>query len=901
MNGNGVNDIRAAFLEYFGRHAHEVIASAPLVPRNDPTLMFTNAGMVPFKNVFTGQERRPYNRAASSQKCVRAGGKHNDLDNVGYTARHHTFFEMLGNFSFGDYFKAEAIELAWTLITKIFDLSIEHLLVTVYHDDDEAFALWKRIAGLPDSKIIRIATADNFWSMGETGPCGPCSEIFFDQGETLAGGPPGSPEEDGDRFLEFWNLVFMQDEQVAKDERRPLPRPSIDTGMGLERIAALLQGVHSNYEIDLFRTLIGAVADATSTDPRGPLGVSHRVIADHLRSCAFLVADGVLPANEGRGYVLRRIMRRAMRHAQMLGAREPLLWRLVPVLVREMGQAYPELGRAEALITETLKLEEARFRITLARGLAILDDEAKVLPARGTLSGDIAFKLYDTYGFPLDLTQDALRARDLDVDLVGFDTAMARQKADARKAWTGSGEASTEAHWFALRDTTGPTDFLGYATERVEAKVLAVIAGDVDVSAAATGDRVSLILNQTPFYGESGGQVGDTGLMLGTAAGEPIRFVVTNTQKKLGDLFVHEGVVEAGTLAVGDVLDCIVDHTRRGAIRANHSATHLLHEALRMTLGDHVAQKGSLVAPDRLRFDFSHQKPIGPVELAQIEDIANQVVLDNTPVITRQMPVDDAMKSGARALFGEKYGDEVRVVSMGLPRGGLSGEELDPHGPAFSVELCGGTHVARTGDIGLISITSESAVAAGVRRLEAKTAAAARHHLNAKAANLGALAALLKSPEDEAAKRLAALIDQRRKLERDLSETRKKLAMAGDGEGAAPPVTEIGGVRFLGRAISGVEMKDLKALADEAKQSIGSGIVAIVGVGEDGKAGVVVGVTPDLTARFDAVALVRAAATELGGKGGGGRRDMAQAGGPNGGASQNAINAVGALLTREAA
>ena len=897
MNGNGVNEIRAAFLDYFGRQSHEVVASAPLVPRNDPTLMFTNAGMVPFKDVFTGRERRPYVRAASSQKCVRAGGKHNDLDNVGYTARHHTFFEMLGNFSFGDYFKAEAIEFAWTLITRTFALPVERLLVTVYHDDDDAFELWRKIAGLPDSRIIRIATADNFWSMGETGPCGPCSEIFFDQGEALAGGPPGSPDEDGDRYLEFWNLVFMQYEQVTKSERHTLPRPSIDTGMGLERIAALLQGVHSNYDIDLFRILIGAIADATSTDPRGPLCASHRVIADHLRSCAFLVADGVLPGNEGRGYVLRRIMRRAMRHAQMLGAAEPLLWRLVPTLVREMGQAFPELVRASALITETLKLEETRFRTTLARGLAILDEETRMLPDKGTLSGDVAFKLYDTYGFPLDLTQDALRAKRLGVDLAGFDAAMSRQKADARRAWTGSGDASTETHWFALRDAVGPTEFLGYATERVEAKVVALLKEGVGVDAAPAGDKVAIILNQTPFYGESGGQVGDTGTMTGGTPDALVQVAVVNTQKKLGDVFVHDGLVESGTLAVGATVDCAVDHRRRGTIRANHSATHLLHEALRTTLGDHVAQKGSLVAPDRLRFDFSHQKPIGPAELAAIEEIANRAVLDNTPVVTRQMAVDDAMKSGARALFGEKYGDEVRVVSMGLAQGeeDMRGHE-DSEGPAFSVELCGGTHVARTGDIGLITIVGESAVASGVRRIEAKTGSAARQYLNAKAANLGELAGLLKAPEDEAGKRLGALIDERRKLERELSEARKKLAMAEDAGAAGSAVMDIGGIRFIGKAVSGVEMKDLKALADEAKVTIGSGVVAIVGIAGDGKAGVVVGVTPDLTARFDAVALVRAAATELGGKGGGGRRDMAQAGGPNGGASQNAIDAVGALL-----
>ena len=895
MIGNGVNEIRAAFLDYFRRNGHEIVPSAPLVPRNDPSLMFTNAGMVPFKNVFTGHEKRPYLRATSSQKCVRAGGKHNDLDNVGYTARHHTFFEMLGNFSFGDYFKADAIELAWTLITKVLDLPSDRLLVTVYHDDDEAFGLWKAIAGLPESKIIRIATTDNFWSMGETGPCGPCSEIFYDQGEALWGGPPGSREEDGDRFLEFWNLVFMQYEQVSANDRRALPRPSIDTGMGLERTAALLQGVTSNYDIDLFRALIDAVADLTSTDPRGPLKASHRVIADHLRSCAFLVADGVLPGNEGRGYVLRRIMRRAMRHAQILGAADPLLWRLVPALSREMGQAFPELLRAEALITETLKLEETRFRTTLSRGLAILDEETKALPARGTLSGAVAFKLYDTYGFPLDLTQDALRARDLDVDLAGFEAQMARQKMEARASWSGSGDATSETRWFAVRDAVGATEFLGYAAERVEAKVVGLFVDGASVEAADTGAAVAVILNQTPFYGESGGQVGDTGVMLADGT----RLVVTGTQKKVGDLFVHEVTVEAGQVRVGMTLDCVVDHARRAAIRANHSATHLLHEALRLTLGDHVAQKGSLVAPDRLRFDFAHQKPIPAADLSLVEDLANGAVLGNTPVVTRLMAVEAAINSGARALFGEKYGDEVRVVSMGRSPG-AHGEE-DPHGPAFSVELCGGTHVARTGDIGLITIIGESAVAAGVRRLEAKTGEAARHHLNAKAARLDNVANLLKAPDEDAAERLATLIADRRKLERELAEARRKLAMVGDGRADAPVATEVGGVKFLGKAVTGVEMKDLKALADEAKQSLGSGVVVIIGVAADGKAGVVVAVTPDLTARFDAVALVRLAAEQLGGKGGGGRRDMAQAGGPDGPAAEKAIAAVSAALLQKAA
>ena len=874
---SGVNEIRSTFLDFFTRNGHEVVSSSPLVPRNDPTLMFTNAGMVQFKNVFTGVEKRPYTRAASSQKCVRAGGKHNDLDNVGYTARHHTFFEMLGNFSFGDYFKADAIELAWKLITKEFGLTKNRMLVTVYHDDDEAFGLWKKIAGFDDSRIIRIATSDNFWSMGDTGPCGPCSEIFYDQGEALAGGPPGSPDEDGDRFLEFWNLVFMQYEQIAPGERIALPRPSIDTGMGLERIAALMQGVHSNYDIDLFRALIRAVADATGVEPTGPQQASHRIIADHLRASAFLVADGVLPSNEGRGYVLRRIMRRAMRHAQLLGAREPLMWRLVPALVREMGQAYPELVRAEQLISETLRLEETRFRTTLARGLSILDEETAGLAAGDKLAGETAFKLYDTYGFPLDLTQEALRARSIGVDTDAFQAAMERQRAEARQAWAGSGEAATETIWFAVRERIGATEFLGYDSEKAEGVVAALLRDGAETDNLRAGEKGLVVLNQTPFYAESGGQVGDVGVM----AAPGVRFNVTNTLKKVGDLHVHEGVVVEGELTPGLALELTVDGERRGGVRANHSATHLLHEALRLVLGDHVAQKGSLVARDRLRFDFTHPKPVEPAQLAEIEDIANRIILENATVGTRLMGVDDAIKSGARALFGEKYGDEVRVVSMGL--GDNAG--------SYSVELCGGTHVARTGDIGLVTIISESAVASGVRRIEAKTGAAARHHLNAEARKLRDVAALLKSSADDAPDRLAALIEDRRKLERELTDARKKLAMGGGGA-EAPTAQDVGGVKVFTRSVTGVEMKDLKSLADEAKQALGSGVAVIVGVSDDGKAGAVVGVTADLTARYNAVDLVRVASEKLGGKGGGGRPDMAQAGGPDGGAADAAIAAV---------
>ena len=878
---SGVNEIRSTFLDYFKGQGHEVVPSSPLVPRNDPTLMFANSGMVQFKNVFTGQEKRPYVRATTAQKCVRAGGKHNDLDNVGYTARHHTFFEMLGNFSFGDYFKEQAINHAWTLVTREFGLPKEKLTVTVYSEDDEAHGLWKKIAGLPESRIIRISTSDNFWRMGDTGPCGPCSEIFYDHGDHIPGGPPGSPDEDGDRFIEIWNLVFMQYEEAAGGIRTNLPRPSIDTGMGLERIAAVLQGTHDNYSIDLFAALIRAVADLTNVPSDGPMAASHRVIADHLRCSAFLIADGVLPSNEGRGYVLRRIMRRGMRHAQLLGAKDPLLHKLVPVLTREMGRAYPELVRAEALITETLKLEETRFRTTLARGLSILDQESQGLGSGDKLRGDVAFTLYDTYGFPLDLTQDALRARGVGVDVEGFDAAMQQQKAKARAAWAGTGEAATEKLWFPLRERIGATEFLGYDTESAEGVVTALVRDNAEVEVLKAGESGLVVLNQTPFYGESGGQVGDTG----TISGPGFSAEVSDVQKKLGEVFAHAVKVTSGEIKLGAPAELTVDHARRTAIRANHSATHLLHEALRLVLGDHVAQKGSLVSADRLRFDFSHPKPISEEELARVEELANAIVLRNEPVTTRLMSVDEAIASGARALFGEKYGDEVRVVSMGT----------NEDGRAYSVELCGGTHAARTGDIGLVSVTGEGAVAAGVRRLEAMTGAGARRQLNADSRRLRDLAGLLKVPAGEAEARLSALIEERRKLERELTEARKKLAMGGGGE-AQDPAREVAGTKLLARAVTGVEMKDLKSLVDEAKTKLGSGVVAIVGVAEDGKAGVVVGVTPDLTERFDAVALVRSASEALGGKGGGGRRDMAQAGGPDGAQAQAALEAVAAAM-----
>ncbi|MCJ2034357.1 alanine--tRNA ligase [Methylobacterium sp. J-068] len=885
---SGVNEIRSTFLDYFAAAGHEVVPSSSLVPRNDPTLMFTNAGMVQFKNVFTGVEKRPYDRATTAQKCVRAGGKHNDLDNVGYTARHHTFFEMLGNFSFGDYFKPRAIELAWNLITKEFGLSKDRLLVTVYADDDEAAGLWRKIAGFSDDRIIRIGTSDNFWQMGDTGPCGPCSEIFIDQGPALRGGPPGSPDEDGDRFLEFWNLVFMQYEQIEPGNRLALPRPSIDTGLGLERMAAILQGVNSNYETDLFRALIDAVSHAVGRPPEPGNVASYRVIADHLRAASFLVADGVLPGNEGRGYVLRRIMRRAMRHAELLGSREPMMYRLVPTLLREMGQAYPELTRAEGLIAETLRLEETRFRRTLERGLAILDAESRDLSHGQNLSGETAFTLYDTYGFPLDLTQDALKARGIGVDTDAFGQAMERQRKAARAAWTGSGEAATETVWYGLKERVGATEFLGYETETAEGIVTALLREGAETDGLEAGETGLVLLNQTPFYAESGGQVGDTGTL--SAAGLKAR--VTATEKKLGDLFVHHVTVDEGTLAPNQAVELAVDHARRSAIRANHSATHLLHEALRQVLGDHVAQKGSLVSAERLRFDFSHPKPMDEAEIRAVEDIANAVLLQNTPVVTKLMAQEEAIESGARALFGEKYGDEVRVVSMGEPVAGAPGRAK-----AFSVELCGGTHARRTGEIGQVSVVGESAVGAGVRRIEALTAGAARRHRAEESRTLAQIAGLLKASPTDVPDRLASLIEDRRRLERDLTDARKKIAMGGAGSGADDGIAEIGGVKVMARVVEGVEMRDLKSLADEGKTRLGSGIVAIVGVAPDGKAGLVVGVTPDLTERYDAVALVRAGAGHLGGKGGGGRRDMAQAGGPEGAGAQAAIDAIQAALS----
>ncbi len=875
-----VNDIRKAFLEYFQANGHEIVASSPLVPRNDPTLMFTNAGMVQFKNVFTGNETRPYNRAVTSQKCVRAGGKHNDLENVGHTARHHTFFEMLGNFSFGDYFKDQAIELAWNLVTKEFGLNKDKLLVTVHTSDEDAAELWKKIAGIPDSKVIRIPTSDNFWAMGDTGPCGPCSEIFFDHGDHIPGGPPGSPDEDGDRFIEIWNLVFMQFEQLTLDERVELPKPSIDTGMGLERIAAVMQGTHDNYEIDMMQALISASAEASATDANS---VSHRVIADHLRAATFLITDGVLPSNEGRGYVLRRIMRRAMRHAHMLGCTDPLMFRLVPALIREMGDAYPDLKRSEPLVTETLKLEETKFKQLLDRGLKLLDDATGDLSAGEQLDGEVAFKLYDTYGFPLDLTQDALKARDITVDEDAFAAAMQRQREEARKAWSGSGDAATDAIWFGVRDKVGATDFLGYDTESAEGQIKAIVVDGKSVEHAKAGDAVSVVLNQTPFYGESGGQMGDRGVI--TTEGATI--TITNTQKRVEDVHVHIGVVDSGSVNVGDEARLVVDHENRSMLRANHSATHLLHEALRRRLGDHVTQKGSLVSPDRLRFDVSHPKGISSDELARVEADVNAQIAANADVTTRLMDPESAVEAGAMALFGEKYGDEVRVVSMGE----------DINADFYSTELCGGTHVKRTGDIGVFKILSESAVASGVRRIEALTGAGARAYFAETEKALLETAAHLKSNPSDVPGRVKSLIEERRKLERELAEARKKLAMGG-GQSKSDDASDsetVNGVAFSGRVLEGVPAKELKGVVDDLKKQMGSGVVAVVSV-NDGKASLVVGVTDDLTGANSAVELVQAGSAALGGKGGGGRPDMAQAGGPDGSKANDALVAIKAAI-----
>jgi len=876
-------DIRTTFLDYFGRNGHQIVASSPLVPRNDPTLMFANSGMVQFKNCFTGLEKRDYTRATTAQKCVRAGGKHNDLENVGYTARHHTFFEMLGNFSFGDYFKDDAIAYSWNLLTGDFGIDPGKLCVTVYHTDDEAALIWKKVAGLPDHRIIRIPTDANFWRMGPTGPCGPCTEIFYDHGDQIWGGPPGSADEDGDRFIEIWNNVFMQNEQFADGTLRPLDMQSIDTGMGLERIGALLQGKHDNYDTDLMRALIEASAHATGADPDGPGKMHHRVIADHLRSTSFLIADGVMPSNEGRGYVLRRIMRRAMRHAHMLGANDPVMYRLVPALVQQMGAAYPELSRAQALIAQTLQLEETRFRTTLDRGLHLLDDELARLPSGAALPGAAAFRLYDTFGFPLDLTQDALRERGLAVDVVGFDAAMAAQKAKARASWSGTGEATDATIWFELAQSQGVTEFLGYDTELAEGQVLALVTAGAEVVEAA--GAVQVVLNQTPFYAESGGQVGDTGwLRTDTGLAE-----ITDTRKSAG-VVIHVAQVREGVLRRGQAARLEVDHARRGAIRANHSATHLLHEALRLALGDHVAQRGSLNAADRLRFDFSHGAAMSVGDLARVEAEVNSYIRQNTPVDTRIMTPDDARAIGAQALFGEKYGDEVRVVFMGARAG--SGKGADR--ATYSLELCGGTHVSRTGDIGAFVLLGDSASSAGVRRIEALTGQTALAHLRSQDARLAEVAAAVKAPVGEAVERVRALVDERRALSAELAQLRRDLALSGGARADDKP-RDINGIAFKAHVLQGVTGKDLPALIDTMKAGIGSGAILLI-ADADGKAAVAAGVTADLTGRLSAVDLLRAAVTALGGKGGGGRADLAQGGAANADNAQAAIAAAEAVI-----
>ncbi len=876
-----LNDIRATFLDYFGKAGHTVTPSAPLVPQNDPTLLFVNAGMVPFKNVFTGAETPVSPRAASSQKCVRAGGKHNDLDNVGYTARHHTFFEMLGNFSFGDYFKEQAITHAWTLLTGDFALPKDKLTVTVYHTDDEAADLWKKIAGLPDSRIIRIPTNDNFWSMGDTGPCGPCSEIFYDHGDHIWGGPPGSPEEDGDRFVEIWNLVFMQFEQHADGSRTSLPKPSIDTGMGLERIAAVLQGVHNNYDVDLFKTLIAASEELTGVKAEGDRAPSHRVIADHLRTSAFLIADGVTPSNEGRGYVLRRIMRRAMRHAHLLGAEDPLMHRLIPTLVTEMGGAYGELRRAEASIVDTLRQEEERFRRTLGRGMGLLDEATENLAEGGVLSGEVAFKLYDTYGFPLDLTQDAVRAKGLTVDTDGFDAAMKDQQDNSRANWKGSGQKAAGAAWFGVRDTVGATTFTGYDSVDGTGKLLALMAEGAPATEAIDGETVQAVFDRTPFYAESGGQAGDHGLI--EWPGGSAR--VLDVQKQAGDLFVHDLKVVSGSLKTGAEVSLHVDPANRLTTRSNHSAAHLLHAALRHVLGPHVSQKGQMVDGERMRFDFSHGAPLTAAEIAAIEDEVNAVVLQNLPAETRMMAPQEAIEAGAMALFGEKYGDEVRVLTLG--------RALDGQGD-YSVELCGGTHVGRTGDIGLIKVVAEQGIAAGVRRIEALTGEAARRFLLDQAGVARDLADRFKVPVAEVAARVEALDAQRRSLEKALADAKKALALGGGGAAQAGP-EDVGGVAFLGRVLEGVGGKELRGLVEDFKKQVGSGVVALVGTA-DGKAAVAVAVTADLLGRFNAADLAKAAVIAMGGQGAGGKPDFAQGGAPDDSKAAEGVAAVKAGL-----
>lgn len=881
-----LNDIRSTFLDFYARQGHKVLPSSPLVPRNDPTLMFVNSGMVQFKNLFTGVETQDYTRAATAQKCVRAGGKHNDLDNVGYTARHHTFFEMMGNFSFGDYFKQEAIVYAWEMLTKEFCIPKEKLIVTVYHDDHEAAEIWKKVAGFSDDKIIRIETDDNFWMMGPTGPCGPSSEIFYDHGEHIWGGPPGSADEDGDRFVEIWNLVFMQFEQFEDGNRAPLLSQSIDTGMGIERVAALLQGTNDNYSTDLIRSLIEASANATSSDPDGPDKTHHRVIADHLRSTSFLIADGVLPSKDGRGYVLRRIMRRAMRHAHLIGAEDPLLHRLVPSLVQQMGAAYPELVQAQAMIEETLLQEETRFRTTLDRGLKLLEDEISQLRPGGSLPGKTAFKLYDTFGFPLDLTQDALRDEKMTVDTEGFGVAMSEQKAKARAAWSGSGEIADDSMWFDLLDTHGATEFLGYDAEKSEGQLLALVEATKELKTVSVGATVQLIFNQTPFYAESGGQVGDTG-QIKTDTGT---LKITDTRKS-AELIIHMGTVLEGSVSVGQFAQLAVDQTRRSQIRANHSATHLLHEALRRSLGEHVAQRGSLNDHDRLRFDFSHGQALTPKQLEEVQAEVNKYIRQNSHVETRIMTPDDARAIGAQALFGEKYGDEVRVISMGYLERSKKGTTSN----TYSLELCGGTHVRQTGDIGCFILLGDAASSAGVRRIEAVTGSTANIYIQSQQSIISEAANILKVQNSDLTVRAKQLVDERKALKNEVTDLRRNLAMSGGAGAQTSKPINVAGRLFLAEVLQGVTGRDLPTLIDNKKAELKSGAVLLIAE-SDGKIAVAAGVTKDLTDTLSAVDMVTIAVSELGGKGGGGRADMAQGGAQSAKNAAQAINAVKQMI-----
>jgi len=867
MASKSLNEIRSAFLNYFEKNDHKIVESSNLVPNNDPTLMFANSGMVQFKNVFTGLEKRDYLRATTSQKCVRAGGKHNDLENVGYTPRHHTFFEMLGNFSFGDYFKEKAISLAWELITKEFGLSKDRLYVTVFNEDNDAFNLWKKITGLSENRIIKISTSDNFWSMGETGPCGPCSEIFYDHGDHLKGGPPGSSDQEGDRFIEIWNLVFMQYEQVSKEKRINLPKPSVDTGMGLERISALLQGTHDNYEIDHFKKLINSTSEILKKKVDQKNLASFRVIADHLRASSFLIAEGVLPSNEGRGYVLRRIMRRGMRHSHLLGSKEPIFYKILKTLINEMSSSYPELLRAEALITETLKMEEEKFLILLERGMNILEEEMKKITK--IFPGDIAFKLYDTYGFPLDLTQDVLRSKSIKVDTKSFDQLMTKRKENAKKNWKGSGDTAIEHIWFKVREKLGSTDFLGYETDNSQGVVLTIIHNGKETDTLTENSEGIIITNQTPFYGESGGQIGDTGFLLGSNS----RFEVTDTQKKLADLHIHIGKLIKGSISKGDTLDLKINSERRSNIRAYHSATHLLHEALRRVLGKHVIQKGSFVGPDRLRFDFSHMKPVSTDEVNKIEKYVNTMVQSKSNVRTRLMTPKEAVENGALALFGEKYGDEVRVLSMGADKNTY-----------FSTELCGGTHVRNTSEIGNFKIISQSAIAAGVRRVEALRASQLNNYLNSKKIDQQSKDEKLQENIEQIKNQIKSLGGEFDKTEHDLSKLKKhyeKLlinSILADKNKNLIKDEIVNKIKIRFQKVNDLPTKELRTIIDQGKKELKEGIVIAYAIQEQ-KLGIAVGITRELSKKISALDLVKIGSSILGGKGGGGRDDFAQAGG----------------------